>query len=151
MYGIRTSVLNEYTYSIFIEGGICHNEQEKYVSYSCKYQQLINKLILKDYQMRHKNSSIVLLDYKTAFDNLPHTYLEIYKTASALRSILSISMRSSGRYGLWIVTMNLLRLEMQEFQMAFSSLLSFTTLLLPRINAFLEVVPRCTIRVLNVW
>ncbi len=52
-------------------------------SYGCKGQLLINKCIMEEAKTKKKNLSTAWIDYKKAFDSVPHTWiekcLEIYK------------------------------------------------------------------------
>ena len=105
MYKILTSVLSEYTYSFLIESGLSPDEQKgcKRGSYDCKDQLLINKMILENCHNRNTNLSIAWIDYKKAFDSIPHSwiakYLETFKISPVLRNFLSHSM------GMWKTTL----------------------------------------------
>ena len=58
-----------------------------------KHQLLINKAILEDCRKRQRNLSMAWIDYKKAFDSVPHSWimrcLELYKIDEEIRSFLS--------------------------------------------------------------
>ena len=78
MYKIITSILTDYTYSFLIDTGIFLDEQKgcKRGSYICKDQLLINKMTLENCHNRNTNLSIAWIDYKKAFDSIPHSWIE---------------------------------------------------------------------------
>ena len=61
-----------------------------------KDQLLINKTILEDSKRRQRNLSMAWIDYKKAFDSVPHTWilrcLELYKINDTLIQFLSNQM-----------------------------------------------------------
>ena len=75
MHKILTSMLAEYTYSFLIDSGLFSDEKKgcKRKSYGCKDQLLINKMILENCQNRNTNLSMSWIDYKQAFDSVPHS------------------------------------------------------------------------------
>ena len=99
MYEILISILTEYTYSFLIDSGLFPVKQKgfKRRSYGCKDHLLINKIILENCHNRNTNLSIAWIDYKKAFDSIPHSwiakYLETFKISPVLRNFLSHSMR----------------------------------------------------------
>ena len=92
---ILTSILTEYTYSFLIDSGLFPDEQNgcKRGSYGCKDQLLINKLILENCHNRNTNLSIAWIDYKKAFDSVPHSWiekcLETFKISPVSRNFIS--------------------------------------------------------------
>lgn len=70
-----------------------------------KDQLLINKTILEDCKRRGKNLSMAWIDYKKAFDSIPHSWilkcLELYNVSEELRSFLRTQMTK------WNTTINL--------------------------------------------
>jgi len=67
-------------------------------SYGCKDQLLINKMILEDCSRRKRNLSTSWIDYKKAFDSVPHSWilktLELYNINSKIRGFISESMKN---------------------------------------------------------
>ena len=65
-------------------------------SYGCKDQLLINKMILEIAKSRKKNLSTAWIDYRKAFDSVPHSWilrcLEMYKISPTLINFLKTSM-----------------------------------------------------------
>ena len=75
MYRILTSILSVRCYSHLVNNNLLPSEQKGYRkgSYGCKYQLLINKVILEDMKTRKKNLSTAWVDYNKAFDSVPHS------------------------------------------------------------------------------
>ena len=44
-------------------------------SYGCKDQLLINQMITDDCKLKHRNSSMAWIDYRKAFDSVPHSWI----------------------------------------------------------------------------
>jgi len=84
MYKILTSILSARCYSHLENYNLLPSEQKgcRKGSYGCKDQLLINKATLEDMKTRKKNLSTAWVDYKKAFDSVPHSWilkcLEIY-------------------------------------------------------------------------
>ena len=61
-----------------------------------KDQLLINKTILEDCKRRQRNLSMAWIDYRKAFDSVPHSWinrcLELYKVDDTLREFLKSQM-----------------------------------------------------------
>ena len=99
MYKILTSIFTEYTYPFLIDSDLFPDEQKgwKRGSCGCKDQLLINKMILENCHNHNTNLSIAWIDYKKAFDSVPHSWiekcLETFKISPVLRNFLSHSMR----------------------------------------------------------
>ena len=95
MCKILTSILTEYTYSFLIDSGLFPDKQIgcKRGSYGCKDQLIINKIILENCHNRTTNLSIAWIDYKKAFDSVPHSWIEkcfkTFKISPALWNFLS--------------------------------------------------------------
>ena len=98
-YKILTSVLSERLYKHLDENKIFPIEQKgcKRGSYGCKDQLLINKMILENCKRRAKNLSCAWIDYKKAFDSVPHSWilksLEMCKVSPVLINFLEGSMK----------------------------------------------------------
>ncbi|KAL9965991.1 hypothetical protein ACROYT_G023995 [Oculina patagonica] len=99
MYKILTSIIAERTYTFLNEHQLLPSEQEgcKRGSYGCKDQLLINKMILEDWKTKKKNLSTAWIDYKKAFDSVPHTCIikcmEIYKICPVTVNFIAESMK----------------------------------------------------------
>ena len=95
MYKILTSIVTERTYT----NNILPSEQKgcKKGSYYCKYQFLINKMLLENSGTCHRNLSTAWIDYKKAFDSVPHTWilkvLQMYKISPTIINFSTISMK----------------------------------------------------------
>ena len=93
-YKLLTSILTERTYKHIDEQNIFPGCRRG--SYGCKDQLLINKMILENAHMKSKNLSTAWIDYKKAFDSVPHSWilktLEIYKVSPVLINFLKSSM-----------------------------------------------------------
>ena len=77
MYKLLTSVLTDKIYS-FLEGNNMFPLEQKGCkrgTYGCKDQLLINKMINDDCHARKKNLSMAWIDYKKAFDSIPHSWI----------------------------------------------------------------------------
>ena len=64
--------------------------------YRCKDQLMINSAILENCKKRKKNLSTAWIDYKKAFDSVPHSWilkcLQMYKIHPALITFIEESM-----------------------------------------------------------
>ena len=72
-----TSIITERTYSFLNTNNILPGEQKgcKKGSYDCNDQLLINKTMLENSCSNHRNFSTVWMDYKKAFDSVPHSWI----------------------------------------------------------------------------
>ena len=89
------------TYDLFpIEQKGCRKE-----SYGCKDQLLINRMIIEDCKSKHRNLGMAWIDYRKAFDSVPHSYilkiLDLFKISPVLINFLRINM------SIWGTTLNL--------------------------------------------
>ena len=84
-YKLITSVLTDRMYTFLDRNHILPNEQKgcKRNSYGCKDQLLIDRMILENCRTRSKNLSTAWIDYRKAFDSVPHDWilksLDLYK------------------------------------------------------------------------
>ena len=107
MYKILTSVITERTYRFLHENQILPTEQKgcKRGSYGCKEQLLINKMVIEDCKSRRKNLTTAWIDYKKAFDSVPHTWiikcLELYKICPVAINFMKECMKN------WKTTLHL--------------------------------------------
>ena len=97
-YKALTSILSNRTYQYLEENNLLPVEQKgcRRGSYGCKDQLLINKMILENVKARSRNISTAWIDYKKAFDSVPHSWiaecLRIYKISPVTRNFLQFSM-----------------------------------------------------------
>ena len=95
---INTSIITERVYKHLDENDLLPKEQKgcRRGSYGCKDQLLINKAIIEDAKKRKKNLSTAWIDYKKAFDSVPHDWilkcLEMYKLSPIIVQFLAASM-----------------------------------------------------------
>ena len=107
MYKILTSIITERTYTFLDQNNLLPAEQKgcRKGSYGCKDQLLINKAILEEAKSKKKNLSTAWIDYKKAFDSVPHTWiekcLEIYRVCPTTIKFIVQSMKN------WKTTLNL--------------------------------------------
>ena len=84
-FKILTSVITDRLYSHLEKEAIMTPEQRrgKKDCYGCRDQLMINNAILENCKKRKKNLSTAWIDYKKAFDSVPHSwilkYLQMYK------------------------------------------------------------------------
>ena len=97
-YKMLTSIITERVYNHLDENDLLPKEQKgcRKGSYGCKDQLLINKAIIEDAKKKKKNLSKAWIDYKKAFDSVPHDWilkcLEMYKLSPIIVQFLTSSM-----------------------------------------------------------
>ena len=73
-------------------------------SYGCKDQLLISRTIIEDCKSKHRNFSMAWIDYRKAFDSVPHSWilkvLDLFKISPRLINFLRINM------SMWEATLN---------------------------------------------
>ena len=90
---LSTGVIAEEKYNYFARGKILPGEQQrcKRGSRGTKDQLLIDKTVLKDCKKRYTNLSMAWIDYKKAYDLVPHSwvnqYMEMFGTVENLKSM----------------------------------------------------------------
>ena len=98
-YKILTSILTDRTYQFLETNNTLPLEQKgcKRGSYGCKDQLLINKMILENCKSKKRNLSTAWIDYKKAFDSVPHSWilkaLEIYKVSPVVVNFLKNNIK----------------------------------------------------------
>ena len=74
-------------------------------SYECKDQLLINRMIIEDCKSKHRNVSMAWIDYRKAFDSVPHSWilkvLDLFRISPILINFPRINM------SMWEKTLNL--------------------------------------------
>ena len=74
-------------------------------SYGCKDQQMINKTIIEDCKQKKKNLSMAWMDYKKAFDSVPHSWiLKTLRMYSFIEKVIRFMETSMNK---WNTTMKL--------------------------------------------
>ena len=97
-YKLLTSILTERIYGFMDQHKFLPQEQKgsRKGSYGCKDQLLINRMIMENSKNRQRNLSMAWIDYRKAFDSVPHDWilksLELYKLSPVLINFLKTSM-----------------------------------------------------------
>ena len=97
-YKILTSIITDRMYTFLEQNSTLPQEQKgcKRNSYGCKDQLLINRMILENCRTKKRNLSAAWIDYKKAFDSVPHDWiiksLELYKFSPIIANFLTNSM-----------------------------------------------------------
>ena len=95
-----TEILAENMYSHLERENILPSEQKGCRKGSCgtKDQLLIDKTVLRDCKKRHTNLVMAWIDYKKAYDKVPHSWisecLEMFGIANNVQDFLNNSMKS---------------------------------------------------------
>ena len=98
-YKLLTSILTDRTYQHLEKNNLLPLEQKgcRRGSYGCKDQLLVNKMILENCRAQHRNMSCAWIDYKKAFDSVPHDWilrsLELFKISPKISHFLRESMK----------------------------------------------------------
>ena len=99
MWKLLTGVIAEEMYNYLEREKILSEEQKgcRRGSRGTKDQLLIDKTVLKDCRKRHTNLSMALIDYRKAYDLVPHSWvnecMEMFGLAEKLRMFLQKSMQ----------------------------------------------------------
>ena len=74
-------------------------------SYGCNDQLFVNRMIIEDCKSKHRNLSMAWIDYRKAFDCVPHSWIlkvsDLFKISPGLINILRTNM------SMWETTLNL--------------------------------------------
>ena len=99
-YKLLTSVLTDRTYSHLEQNYLSPLRQKgcRWGSYGCKDKLMTNKMILGNYKKRKRNLSCAWIDYKKAFDSVPHewilTSLELFKLSPRVKGFLKHKIKN---------------------------------------------------------
>ena len=99
MYKLLTAAVSEKLYEHLVSKSILPLEQKgcRKGAMGCKDQLLISKMILEDTKARKKNMSMAWIDYKKAFDSVPHSWilkaLRIYRVSPTVINFVEESMK----------------------------------------------------------
>ena len=94
-YKWLTGIIADAIYEHLENGNYLEKEQKGCIrkKLGTKDQLLINKTILEDCKRRQRNLSMAWIDYKKAFDSVPHSWiircLELYNISEEIRTFLS--------------------------------------------------------------
>ena len=97
-FKILTSIITDRLYKHLEDQGIMAKEQRggKKDCYGCKDQLMINNAILENCRKKQKNLSTAWIDYKKAFDSVPHSWIikcmEMYKVHPMLTTFIKTTM-----------------------------------------------------------
>ena len=97
-YKVLTSILTERSYTHITKNNILPEEQRGCIknSYGCKDQLLINMMIIEDCKKKKKNLSMSWIDYRKAYDSVPHSWilktLQMYRFNEKLIKFMETSM-----------------------------------------------------------
>ena len=97
-YKLLTAILSDRIYSYLEEKDILPTEQKgcRKNCYGCKDQLLINKMIIESCKKKHRNLSAAWIDYRKAFDSVPHKWilkaLDIYGISPTITNFLQQAM-----------------------------------------------------------
>ena len=92
MYKLYISSINSFLSDYLLQNNIITPEQAsgKEGLWGTTKQLLINKSILNDARKHHQNLITVWLDYRKAFDSVPHTWLiQALKLAKVLQKVVN--------------------------------------------------------------
>lgn len=98
VYKLLTSVLHKQIYKHCETNNIINPEQRGCVkrSLGCKEQLIIDEITIKQAEVKRRNISMAYIDYKKAFDSVPHDWLikvlEIYRVNPTIIRLLTHAM-----------------------------------------------------------
>ena len=144
-YKVLTSILTERSYTHITKNDIIPEEQRGCArnSYGCKDQLLINKVIIEDCKKKKKNLSMAWIDYRKAYDSVPHGWilktLQMYRFNEKLIKFMEASMSNWKTtmklfYNAGCITMDQIKIKRGIFQGDSFLPLLFCLALVPLIN-----------------
>ena len=100
MWKLFTGIMSDYLYDFLEKEKLLPEEQKgcRRKTRGTKDQLLIDKAALKDCKRRHTNLAMAWIDYRKAYDMIPHSWirecLELFGVADNIKRILSSSMKN---------------------------------------------------------
>ena len=97
MWKLLTGIIAEDLYEFLDTENLLPDEQKecRKNSQGTKDQLYIDKMVLKEVKSRKKNIAMGWIDYKKAYDVVPHSWiLKLFGAAENIRSLLENSMKS---------------------------------------------------------
>ena len=94
-----TSIITERTYSFLEQKELLPREQKGCRNGSCGYKDLllINRMNIENFHKKKRNLSIAWIDYRKAFDSLPHSWMlkvvDIYKVSLVTIDVFRSSVK----------------------------------------------------------
>ena len=96
IWKLLTSILSNALYKHLLQGNILPYEQ-KGCTRGVKDQLLIDSMVMNEAKKRHKNLQMVWVDYRKAYDSVPHSWilecLEMMKAHHSLCKFMKCSMQ----------------------------------------------------------
>ena len=100
MYKTLSLIITDRTYVHLKDSGLLGSEQKgcKRGPCGCKDQFLLNKMIIQDCRTRKRNLTASWIDYKRAFDSVPHRWtiktLDLYKVPPKIIKFVKVTMKN---------------------------------------------------------
>ena len=100
MWKLFTCIMSDYLYDFLEKENLLPEEQKGYKrkTKGTKYQLLLDKAVLKDCKNRHTNLVMAWVEYRKAYDMIPHGWigecLELFGVADNSNRILSSNMKN---------------------------------------------------------
>ena len=94
---LMTGIIADSMYEFFVENDVLPVEQKgcRRNSRGTKDQLLIDKMVLADCKRKHKNLAMAWVDYKKAYDMVPHSWIiESLKMAQVAENIITFLQKS---------------------------------------------------------
>ena len=94
---LMTGIVTDSMYEFSVENGALPVEQKgcRRKSRGTKDQLLIDKMVLADCKRKHKNLAVAWVDYKKAYDKVPHSWIiESLKMAQVVENLITFLQKS---------------------------------------------------------